>query len=344
MIALAELWLAGPADANTGPGAGSAHPVAAKALAKCIEDGEIAEADRGALHKASAAFAEDLLQGRAPEAYRRLNAASRARTPSDRFAVALAQMQRAGPFGELRVEHTYLIESHGAQPSIVCGNPRTLDDWAQVRTSGAARQAYVLYSVRSRGRGWALYVRLEPEDGEWRIVDFALSGSSAAGRTSRDFLALARTQAAAGHAFNTAILLSTAQSLAHRGPDMQWGFMREIQRIAANIQPPEELAGKPPFVWNFGGTAFDIAQVSATDVGQSYVLVLRQQPSAWSGEADADKRNRVLVEAFLASRPEVREVFSAILCQAIRPDGASAVNTLYDMKAGFRDAASPRTP
>jgi hypothetical protein len=316
--------------------AAAARPAPHSILAECLEDAEIGAGERTALSETASAFVGDLLAGRTPEAYARLGTAQQAKVSAKQFAAAGAALQRGGPFSGLHQEHVYLIQTRGPLPSMVCGQPKTLDGWVRVRTSAAPKQAYVLFAAHAKSSDLAINLRLEPEAGKWRVLDFAVAGSAFGGRTAKDFLALARTQAAAGHAFNATMLLATARSLAQRGPNLEWGFAEEIQRAMAASKAPPELVGKPPYSWKLGATTFDVASVSATGAGGKFLLVLQQKLPAWPDDATAERQNRALIEALLKSRPEVREVFDGILGEAIKPEGTGGLGTVYDMREGFR--------
>lgn len=307
----------------------------AEPYASCAADAEVPAAERATLGRAATTFMEALLAGRTAEAYGMMGLQAKARATPQQFANAAPALQKMGPFGALKAEHVYLIKTGGPLPSMVCGKPGASDAWVRVRTSGAPRQAYVLMSGLARDAHVAINVRLEPEGETWKVLDFALNGDSTAGRDARQFLALGRAQAGAGHAFNAALLLSTARQLAQRGPNLQLGLAEIIEHDIAVLQPPPELSGKPPLTWTLGGTLFQVTGLTAAGMGERYVLMLEQRPTPWPGEVTAERQNRALIEAFLKVHPETREAFDGVLVQSVKPDGSGAARTLYDTRKGY---------
>ncbi len=83
------------------------------------------------------------------------------------------------------------------------------------------------------------------------------------------------------------------------------------------------------------GKTWRVSDFTTTGIAGKLVLIVKIRPDAWSGDAAADQQNRRFLTDFMAARPEVREVYGAVVAQSLNPDGTGGFATVYDMEKGI---------
>jgi hypothetical protein len=328
VAATALLWL--------GPGAAPARAQFSFSLGfavgRCVHDGEIADDERVAIQRAGLDFAVKSL-GDAPEdAYGMLAADARKALSRDDF-LALARRTRSfsGPLRNTRVQRTLLLTGSGQKINMwfPCGTY----DPAEGKVSAAAKplpkQAYAIVEGDAGPMGMSVVVWLVPEP-QWHVLHFQYGLTGIAGRSAADLRRAAEEERDKGHAFNASILYDWAALLADRGPNLRLGLKSDIQAEAAamTLPRPEELKGHVPFAWSLGGQAFTISEIGFYDLDGALCLKLVQDIDPWTDDADADQRNRTLIQAFAAAFPEYTSAFAGLVVFARDKQGNRLFLTL----------------
>jgi len=76
------------------------------------------------------------------------------------------------------------------------------------------------------------------------------------------------------------------------------------------------------------------ATIVGVDKGQ-VILVIDQPSSEWKGDADADRRNRQTIDAFLEAHPEWVESFDAIAVRSNEPGTNRFFGSVYQKGKGY---------
>ena len=342
IIALSVASLVGgPNGVSPATGAaGKAPPKLYSGL--CLEDGEIGSKIRSAADSEAKSFIQHVLGGDVQFAYGQMSVAGKASVTAAQFAsVTQSAVKSAGPFSKLEVVKTYLVELKGSAPTAICGELSSPERWIAVRTAPIARQVYVTLDAAAPNNGWTITVWMEPEDATWRVRSFALNISTIAGRSAHDIWSLASAQARAGHSFNAALLYGAARGLAARGPNFQLGIQPQILKDMAAAARPPELKGAPPFILSLGGRTYRVSEFTTLGIADKLRLIVKLRPETWTNDAKADLENRAFLDAFLAARPELREVYASVVAQAYKPDGTGGFGTVYDVQKGYLAKPAP---
>ena len=86
------------------------------------------------------------------------------------------------------------------------------------------------------------------------------------------------------------------------------------------------------------GKDYTVEQVVTSGVEGKLVLQIVRRDPEWDGadQADAERRNRAFVDAFLKAHPEYKEVFGFILARILPKTGENGWGTVYDPEKGYR--------
>lgn len=298
----------------------SAAPASAQismwfAVVNCLNDDEIAADDRMAIEHAGLDFARRVVDGDLDGAYGLLAPETVQAMARDRFADTarpLADLIR--PFQDPIVRRTLLLT--GAEKgggSMPCGSFDPDEGRVMLKYGKAAKQGYVLVEGKSGYQRWTLVLWLVAAP-DWRVAHFQAALTLLAGRSATDLRNAARAERDRGHAFTAFMLYDWAGILADRGPNLQIALQSEIRKEAdaAPLQRPKELQGALPRTWSLGGQTFTIGEIGPYDIGGELFLKLVQDIGPWTGDADADGRNRQLIAAFTESFPDYASAFAGL--------------------------------
>jgi len=303
----------------------------------CQVDDEIAPAQRAAIESAAMAYARAILSDHPETAYALMTDSAQASMTADAFGAQIAAFSRAsGPYGKLRLTHTYFLQSvgSGADTRAICGTLAG-DQWVAVAIRPGTRQAHVALSAQTRNNGWAVTLWLLPQAGGWRVQYSHLGIASAAGRTPEMLLAMARRERDSGHAFNATMLYAGVQSTIDRGAAFQLGIEQTARGDFAKLRAPSELQGKPPFVWTMNGKRYRVAQVTILGIGKDLGLVFVLPQSDWPDNAAIDKRNHEFLDAFIASHSDYARDFNFLAARAMKSDNSGGFGTVYQNGKGY---------
>ncbi|TSD89135.1 hypothetical protein FFK22_009175 [Mycobacterium sp. KBS0706] len=282
----------------------------------CEHDDEIAAGDRTAIEQAGLDFARRVVDGDLDGAYGRLTPEAAQAMGRDSFDNSVRSIaSQVSPFQDPAVRRTLLLtgaeKGGGAMP---CGTFDPAEGKVTVRYGKAAKQGYAVIEGKSGHQRWTfvLWMIAGPD---WRVAHFQVALTTIAGRSVMDLLNAARSERDKGHAFTTFLLYDWAGRLVERGPNLQIALQSEIRKEAdaAPLQRPKELQGAWPRAWSLGGQTFTIGEIGPYDVGGELFLKLVQDVGPWTDDADADRRNRDLIQAFTAAFPDDASAFAGLV-------------------------------
>jgi hypothetical protein len=304
----------------------------------CLIDADVSPEDRQPVEAVALSFVAATLGSNPSEAYAMMAAEARAVESNEAFSAAMHAAQREmGQYRDLRVAHTYLIEStgDGAAERAVCGRLASRR-WISVALRPERKQAYVVMSARTQNSDWDLTVWLVPDEGKWAVESFNTGVASLAGRSADDVLQLARNEKTAGHGFNAFMLHVALRALIERGPNLQLAIAQEAIKDVESLPVPPEVRGPPPFTWNLGGKECVVERATILGIEGKLGLIFMLPLTTWSGEDAADKYNREFLVGFIAAHPDYARVFEFLVARALTPDKSGGFGTVYKLGQGFK--------
>jgi hypothetical protein len=319
---------------------GAAAQLAATApfQATCRIDDAIPSAERDAADDTALALTRDLANELPNDVYAAMLPTARAAISLDNLGMITRLINVTGPYEDIKVAHTYLVEGQGAgrksQP-VLCGKSLNDPDRVSVATQPVPKQFYVEVTAHSLNNDWSMVAYLVPGLDGLQVASFNFNASAISGRAARDLSRLARAQAAQGHALNAALLYRAAEEMAGRGPNLTPVWKTDIDNAVAAFQPPPELAGKPPFRWRFGDDVFTVDKAGLIGAAGGLDVIIDYSRARWPSDAAADAENRRLITALVKAHPELADSFADIVARARKPDGTGLFSTVYEFGKGF---------
>lgn len=205
--------------------------------------------------------------------------------------------------------------------------------------SSAPKEAHVLLTEGLVNASRIFDVWLVQDDGQWRVNGFSANLSTLGGRDGETLWRRAKEQRARGHLFNAAFLYKSAEQTLSRGAFYQLPDWAAFSRDLNTFKPPAELTGQGPYSWTLNGRPYAITntEIDTLDGGKT-ILVIDQPSPVWKDLADADRRNRETIHAFLFSHPEWAETFNAIVVRSAMPGSGQSYGTVYENGKGYLHA------
>jgi hypothetical protein len=280
-------------------------------------------------------FVQTVLSSNPTEAYSSFMADAKQNLSAEDFT---AMVQRGiypwRPFKDLHVAHTYLPKVSGGaeEQRVVCGDLSSPNTWVAVTAKPGRQQAHVVVEGQAVNNTWAFVIWLLQNQGNWHVQFFQAVPVAMVGKSSQDFLAMARVEQQRHHDFNACVLYATALQLAERGPNLQLGIRPEIQKDMTQLEVPRDIQGQPPFTWKFGNSSFKILVVGPLGIGGNIYLNIEQEIAQWTDDNDADRKNRNLIAGFKEAYPEYSDVFAGLVVAAREQAGPHGYRTV-DVKA-----------
>lgn len=304
----------------------------------CLEDEEIDQALRDGATKAARELADKLLLPDSAPGYAMLTPELQKIIPAAQFDGMAKQVQASGPYRDFKVEHLYQPKVAGDPTRALCGAVSDPERRVTVETAPDATQIHAVLSAKTANNDWAFTFWLIQDEATWRAHAFYVSMASMVGRGPAELMRQARAQETKGHLINAHMLYVAANALMNRGQSFELGVKSELAADLKTHKIPPELAGKPPFKWRLADKDFSIAQATILGVESKLALLLAHSDPAWNGGdlADAERRNRALVGAFVKAHPEYAETFGLVIAQLKGPPAKDVVyNTIFDAKTGY---------
>jgi len=301
------------------------------AIIKCTSDDDVATSDRVALEQAGLDFARRLAAADTDGAYGQLAPEAAQAMGRDGFADAVRSIAGlVSPFQDPAIRHTLLLTGTEKGGGVTaCGTFGPAEGKVTVRYGKAAKQGYALIEGKSGNQRWTfvLWMIAGPD---WRVGHFQVALTTIAGRSVTDLLNTARSERDKGHAFTAFLLYDWAGILAERGPNLRIALQADIRKEggAIPLQRPQELQGAWPRSWSLGGQAFTIGEIGLYDLDGGLYLKLVQDVGPWTGDSDAGRRNRDLIQAFAGAFPEYAAVFTGLVVFARDGTGSRVYRTV----------------
>jgi len=306
--------------------------------ATCLVDQEISATDQAAADSAAINLAQNFMGGNSDQ----LRAEMSKDGQSDQTAADIAKIVQAveamGPFENIHVLHTYLIQVTGGanpMPPMVCGKSLIDPDRVEFRMLPIPKQFYVEITGHTINNDWSLFVWLIPEGGALKAQSFSLNPSAISGRSSQDLTKLASYQNSQGNSLNAVLLYKAAVSVSECGPNAEPFSKQELDKSLAAFSVPQEVAGKPPYVWHLGDQNFEIQNLGVIGVQGELGVVLDRRLDAWPSDDVAEQNNRDFVVSVMKAYPQLAQSFSFIVAKAFKPNESGGFSTVYVFGKGF---------
>jgi hypothetical protein len=294
----------------------------------CSVDDEIPRSDRSDAEKAAMAVAQEAMIGNPDQTYALMAKETQTTISPENIAKLTTAIKASGPFQNVHVAHSYFIEVTGGGdklPPTDCYKTSGGPERATISMRPLPRQFHVEVAAHTANNDWSMFIWLIPEGDGLKVLSFSFNTSAISGRTSEDFLRLAREQNARGHTYNTAFLFQAAEELSSRGPNAMPFWKPELDKEVKAIIPPKDFTGQPPFLWHVGNQIFALRNGGVMGVGGNLYLVFDRRLENWGDNASADADNRAFVDAAVKAYPEFGESFQGIVARAYKPDGNAAL-------------------
>jgi hypothetical protein len=307
-------------------------------VSTCYADNEIDPAIRHAIESDARRFVTALLGASPGSAYSQMSLAGQASISARQMEAAASQLKAERETSAPTVTRTLFINSLFGAPTgfkTACdiagsGGPELLS------ISSAPKEAHVLLTEGLENAARIFDVWLIQVDGQWRVNGFSANLSALGGRDGDAWWKLAKEQRARGHAFNAAFLYKAAEQTLYRGAFYQRGDWAAFSRDLESFKTPPELNGQGPHSWSLKGHSYSVTQTKMVSLDGGKALLSIYQPSPnWKGEADADRRNRDTIDAFLATHPEWTEAFDAIVVRSAIPGTGQSFGSVYEKGRGY---------
>ncbi len=331
-LALGGAYVAGLFDAGEAP---------ESTAAACLKDDEIDAAKRDAAAAAARAFYDRVLKGDAT-AHDALTDEAKKLVTADAFAQMMRTIAGNGPYEDMRLANAYHPTVSEPQRA-TCAADGALKS-VSVSAIPDATQIHTILEARTRNNDWAFTAWMMEQDGAWRVHAFYVAPASLVGLGPAELFAMAEAQQTKGHTFSARLLYAVARGVADRGPNIDLGIGNDIATALAKQTPPVELEGAPPFKWKLDGTTFDVEFVALVGTDKRLGLMLLHRDPAWDGKdtGRAERRNKRLIDAFVKTHPEYKEVFAYIVARILEPGTDTGWGTVFDAKKGY-DMGEPAT-
>lgn len=312
----------------------------------CRHDGEIAKETHDGAADAARRFVEAMLASDAAGAHAMFSPEMQQKVSVEQVGKLIAQIVQPAPFNDLRLDHVFEPSTAGTKTGPMMCDGVDGSKFVMVNAMPGASQAHVLMSATSRNNGWAMNTWLLRENGAWRVHGFQTSVAAIAGLDTVKLLDLARAQDTKGNGFNAHMLYVAASSTVDRGPDLQLSIEEEANKALSEHKVPPELTGKPPFAWTLGDVTHSIEQVQILGIDQRLGLLLHHRDPEWKvgKNKDAERRNRILIDAVIKAHPEFSQSFAFIVARVQSKDDPTTWGTVYNFEGGYLEEKKTEAP
>lgn len=254
------------------------------------------------------------------------------RRDSTRAAIVqVIEMAAQNPAAALEMRRVFSLVSLGSPRG--WANCRESNGVSRLARGGGIRSTFVVLAepFQSGERTWTFW--LERERGEWRVRGVHLGLSAIGGIDGAEWRQMAVEQRRKNNVFNSTVLYDVANLTLYRGGFLQLSEADGLAREREVYRRHQDLVNGR---LQLGGEVFAIAAINAMSTDTEGVVLVIDQAQAEPVTIDeAIARNRALIDAMNAHRPEWREVFDGLSVGA--PTGPNRVwRTLYQREGGYR--------
>lgn len=300
-------------------------------LTLCNEQERVGD-ERAEIERAALTFLGQLQSGEESAAIGSMSRRGREGVRQHPLGPVIAFMREFPSQVQPEVERTFLVSSIGWPRD---STPAPCNTAAvQIGETGASAHVIVSHVIDIGERTSTVW--LERENGVWRTRAMWANISSVGGYDGDRLWRMAREQRARAHGLNAGLLYVSAEQLLFRAPFVTTRALMDFRGDRSTFETPPELAGDPPHTWRMGGDEFAVILLRyniTTDEGVVYEI--HQRLPRWEGEANADVRNRALIEAFDSEHPEWREIARALAARSEMPVDGQLFGTVFDRETGY---------
>lgn len=308
--------------------------LAPAARAGCIAGADLDPATRAALERAAQGYFQMAARGDSAG----LRQSATAALASDFAPVEAAVRGYQASFAaaqppQLRAE--YLLETEGAAPQerteFFCGVWATPGFTLFVLNKPApGRYAIVVLEAKSGQSAYRLSLVMAEQPQGWKLAGFYPRPAQVAGHDGAWFWEQARAYKSRKQYRNAWFYYLTARELLMLVPFMS---NQQVEQMSGELTglPPQGLPGEKPVDFLAGGKVFKVAQVYVVPGDDGLQLVVQHQvaDASQSGPNYAD--NLALIRQWVATYPEYREAFTAVVARASDASG-HAYGSRLEMK------------
>ena len=234
-----------------------------------------------------------------------------------------------------QVRAAYLLEAEGAAPQeraeFFCGVWATPSFTLFVLNNLApGRYALVVLEAKSGQSAYRLALVLAAQQQGWRLAGFYSRPAQVAGHDGAWFWEQARAYKSKKQYRNAWFYYLTARELLMLVPFMS---NQQLEQMSSELTglPPQGLPGDKPVDFLAGGKVFKVAQVYVVPDDAGLLLVVQHQVADASQSAPNYADNLALIRQWVATYPEYRDAFSAVVARASDTSGR-AYGSRLEMK------------
>ena len=229
----------------------------------------------------------------------------------------------AAPLPLLQAE--YLLEAEGTAPQeraeFYCGVWSTPGFTLFVLNNLApGRYAVVVLEAQSGKIAYRLALVLAEQQQAWKLAGFYVRPAEIAGHNATYYLEMARSYKSRKEFRNAWFYYLTARELLMLVPFMS---NQQLEQMAGEMTglPPQGLPVEKSVDFLAGAKVFKVAQVYVVEDDDGLQLVLQHQVADASKTGPNYADNLALIRAWVATYPEYREAFTAVVARATDPAG-----------------------
>jgi hypothetical protein len=293
----------------------------------CQAGDEISARDRGSIDHAARAFVSLVRDGNTTSTIDNMSEAGREQ--STRAAIVqLNEAAAQNAVAALQTRRVFKLTSVGSPRGFA--SCREQNGVSYVGRGGGFQSMFLAEPFQTGERSWTLW--FERERGEWRVRGVHLGLSAIGEIDGAHWRQMAVEQRQKNNVFNSTVLYDVANTMLHRGGFLQLseadGFAREREMYRRH---QDLTSGR----LQLGSEVFAIASMNAMFTeSDGLVLVIDQSLSEPVTVDEAIVRNRALIDAMNAHRPEWQEVFDSLASGT--PTGPNQLwRTVYRREAGY---------
>lgn len=294
------------------------------ARAGCTTSAEMDAATRAALERAAQSYFQMAARGDSAG----LRQSATVGLASDFMPVEAAVRAHQAIFAAaqpLQVRAEFLLEPEGSTPQaraeFYCGVWATPGFTLFVLNNLApGRYALVVLEARSGKSAYRLSLVMAEQQQAWRLAGFYPRPAEIAGHDGAWFWEQTRAYKSRRQFRNAWFYYLTTRELLMLVPFMS---NQQLEQMASELTglPPQGLPGEKPVDFLAGGKVFKVAQVYVVPDNDGLQLVLQHQVADASKSGPTHLDNLALIRAWVATYPEYREGFTAVVARASDASG-----------------------
>ena len=304
------------------------------ARAGCTVAGDLDPATRAALERTAQGYFQ--MAARGDSAGLRQNAVAALATDFAPVEAAVRDYQASFAAAQPpQLRAVYLLEAEGPAPQeraeFFCGVWATPGFTLFVLNKLApGRYAIVALEAKSGQSAYRLALVLAEQPQGWRLAGFYPRPAQVAGHDGAWFWEQARAYKSKKQYRNAWFYYLTARELLMLVPFMSNQQLEEMSGELTGL-PPQGLPGEKPVDFLAGGKVFKVAQVYVVPDEAGLLLVLQHSVKDASQSGSNYTDNLALIRQWVATYPEYRDAFTAVVARASDASGR-AYGSRLEMK------------